>query len=232
MRGNEPMKRYAVATITDEQQPAIERFGSAGRARFDQRDRRSLSRDASVLRSQFKPLAGASLADGVGQPETEELPIRIVNLARLEGLPLTPCGKYPSGYRGAVPARGGLLLDLKCLKRIVWLDDEACAAHGATPRQGRVDESSRSRHRPLTKRVGPERQPGAPAHRLVGRQCPRRRRQGRLDRARDRACAIAHKRLSGPATGARPSSPADSPRSDWDRARRVAGGHARRRARR
>jgi Fe-S oxidoreductase/FAD/FMN-containing dehydrogenase len=111
-------------TISAPQRQAIEQIVSAERARFDLRERRVYSHDTGVLPGPFRLVAGPSLADGVVQPENEEQVVKLVRLALAEGIPLVPRGKATSGYGGAVPAQGGLVLDLTRLTGIVWADTE------------------------------------------------------------------------------------------------------------
>ncbi len=111
-----------MTSITLSQQHAIEDIVSPERARFDRRERRVYSHDTGVLPGAFQVLAGPSLADGVAQPETEEQVVRLVRYAVAEGIPVVPRGKATSGYGGAVPAHGGLVLDLTRLKGITWVD--------------------------------------------------------------------------------------------------------------
>jgi Fe-S oxidoreductase/FAD/FMN-containing dehydrogenase len=108
-----------------EQQNAIREIVSAERARFDVRERRLYSHDTGVLPKLVRPLAGKSLADGVVQPETEEQVIALVEFATCEHVPLVPRGKGTSGYGGAIPSHGGLVLDLTRLKGVVEIDDQA-----------------------------------------------------------------------------------------------------------
>src|SRR5438552_2964131 len=96
--------------LTTPQQRAIESCVGPDRARFDRRERRVYSHDTGVLPAAFGVLAGASLADGVVQPETEEHIVRLVRYAVAEGIPIVPRGKATSGYGGAVPAHGGLVV--------------------------------------------------------------------------------------------------------------------------
>lgn len=111
-------------TLTIEQKDAIREIVSPERARFDVRERRLYSHDTGVLPKLFQPLAGASLADGVAQPETEEQVAQLVKLAAAQSLPLVPRGKGSAGYGGAVPSHGGLVLDLTRLRGIVAMDAE------------------------------------------------------------------------------------------------------------
>ncbi|HEY3061909.1 MAG TPA: FAD-binding and (Fe-S)-binding domain-containing protein, partial [Chloroflexota bacterium] len=122
-------------TIAAAQRKAIENIVGTGRARFDKRERRVYSHDTGVLPGLFRILAGPSLADGVAQPETEDQVVRLVRYAAENGIPVVPRGKATSGYGGAVPAQGGLVLDLTRLKGIVRADTEGMAV---TVRAGTV----------------------------------------------------------------------------------------------
>jgi Fe-S oxidoreductase/FAD/FMN-containing dehydrogenase len=113
-----------MSSMTALQRQAIEHIVGIDRARFDERERRIYSHDTGVLPGAFRLLAGPSLADGVAQPETEDQVVRLVRFAAANGIALVPRGKATSGYGGAVPAHGGLVLDLTRLKGIVWADAE------------------------------------------------------------------------------------------------------------
>ena len=108
-----------MSSIAAPQRQAIEEIVGTDRARFDKRERRIYSHDTGVLPGAFRLLAGPSLADGIAQPETEDQLVRLVRYAAANAIALVPRGKASSGYGGAVPARGGLVLDLTRLKGIV-----------------------------------------------------------------------------------------------------------------
>ncbi|HEX8967700.1 MAG TPA: FAD-binding and (Fe-S)-binding domain-containing protein [Chloroflexota bacterium] len=107
------------------QQRALQDILGAERVRFDARERRVYSHDTSVLPGVFRALAGRSLADGVVRPNTEHDLVRLVRYAQAERIPLIPRGKGTSGYGGAVPIRGGLIVDLTGLSGIVRSDPDA-----------------------------------------------------------------------------------------------------------
>src|SRR5919202_3165089 len=111
-------------TLSASQRRVIAQIVGPERARFDRRERRIYSHDTGVLPGPFRLLCGPSLADGVVQPETEEQVVQLVRFALAHGIPVVPRGKATSGYGGAVPAQGGLVLDLTRLKGIVWADTE------------------------------------------------------------------------------------------------------------
>ncbi len=58
-----------------------------------------------LLRRFFK------IADGVFQPEKEEDVIKILELSKEKRIPVIPRGAGTSGYGGAVPVKGGLVID-------------------------------------------------------------------------------------------------------------------------
>jgi Fe-S oxidoreductase/FAD/FMN-containing dehydrogenase len=113
-----------MSSIAAPQRKAIEEIVGTDRARFDKRERRIYSHDTGILPGAFRLLAGASLADGVAQPETEDQVVRLVRYAAAQAISVVPRGKASSGYGGVVPAQGGLVLDLTRLKGIVWADTD------------------------------------------------------------------------------------------------------------
>src|SRR6266536_2793336 len=128
-------RRGSMSAITTQQQDRIGRIVSPERARFDVRERRAYSHDTGVLPALVRPLAGTSLADGVVQPETEAQLVELVTFARQELIPLVPRGKGTAGHGGAVPTKGGLVLDLTRLRGLVSVDVDA---QTATLRAGTV----------------------------------------------------------------------------------------------
>jgi Fe-S oxidoreductase/FAD/FMN-containing dehydrogenase len=117
-----------MTALTSQHQEAIRAIVSPERIRFDVRERRLYSQDTGVLPKLFRPLAGKSLADGVAQPETEDQVIALAKYAMAEAVPLVPRGKGTAGYGGAIPAKGGVVLDLTRLKGVVEVDPLAFTA--------------------------------------------------------------------------------------------------------
>lgn len=66
--------------------------------------------------------------DMVVQPESEEEVRQLVQLAAKAGIPLVPRGSASSGYGGAVPAAGGVVVDLYRLRGLVHVDAQALTA--------------------------------------------------------------------------------------------------------
>lgn len=64
----------------------------------------------------------------VVQPETAEEVQHLVVLARDGAVPLVPRGSASAGYGGAVPASGGIVVDMYRLKGLVSIDEEARTA--------------------------------------------------------------------------------------------------------
>jgi glycolate oxidase len=101
-----------------------------------------------------------TLPDLVVKPrEIEELS-QVVEYADAHGIPLTPRGASSWGYGGAVPTRGGIVLELTELNRIVELDEgEGSVTVEAGLRWGRLLNFLEERG--LTLRVYPSSAPSA-----------------------------------------------------------------------
>lgn len=94
--------------------------------------------DASVRRAVYSHDMGTlpdvvkkfirTMPDLVVQPETEEEVRQLAVLAAQAGLPLVPRGSASSGYGGAVPASGGVVVDLYRMKGLVSVDEQTLAA--------------------------------------------------------------------------------------------------------
>jgi Fe-S oxidoreductase/FAD/FMN-containing dehydrogenase len=100
-----------------------ETFGP--RVAFDKLERMFYSHDVGSLPSLVKPLVGNTLPAAVVQPLTEEQVIQVVAFARTNNVPLVPRGHATSGYAGAVPVKGGLVVDFAWMNGLIDLDAEA-----------------------------------------------------------------------------------------------------------
>jgi len=99
-----------------------ERFGS--RVTFDKTERLIYSHDVASLPDAVERLID-NVPEAVVQPTTVEDVVDLVALARKHRVPLVPRGAATSGYGGAVPARGGIVVDFSWMKRILAADAEA-----------------------------------------------------------------------------------------------------------
>jgi FAD/FMN-containing dehydrogenase len=111
--------------VTPRQQQALSQIVGSDRSRFDYRERRLYSHDTSVLPAVMRLLAGRNLADGVVRPVTEQEVVELVRFAQAECIPLVPRGKGTSGYGGAVPTDGGLVVDLCGLREVIRCDQDS-----------------------------------------------------------------------------------------------------------
>jgi Fe-S oxidoreductase/FAD/FMN-containing dehydrogenase len=98
------------------------------RVSFDRIERKLYSHDIAAVPPLAKPLLGGKLADAVTQPTTEEELVQLARWAQRAGVPLTPRGKASSGYGGAVPYKGGVVVDFGRLKRVIAIDADAGTA--------------------------------------------------------------------------------------------------------
>ncbi|ADG81421.1 FAD-binding and (Fe-S)-binding domain-containing protein [Thermincola potens] len=97
-----------------------ELFGD--RVRFNKVERLVYSHDMGVLPSQVMKLID-TMPDAVAQPVSEEEVIAATNLAREFSWPLIPRGSGTSGFGGALPTRGGIVLDFVRMNRIIAVDE-------------------------------------------------------------------------------------------------------------
>ncbi len=125
------------------------KFGE--RSTFDRLERKLYGHDIAAMPKMVKPLVGSTVPDAVVQPVDEAELVDLVNWARLHGVPLVPRGKASSGYAGAVPVRGGVVVDFYRMSEVLSVDadkmeavvqpgitwerlDRALAPHGLTLR--------------------------------------------------------------------------------------------------
>ncbi|QXE92652.1 FAD-binding oxidoreductase [Geomonas subterranea] len=73
-----------------------------------------------VLMAQIKACPTAVVV-----PKTTQDVVKALTFAGETGTPVTPRGQASSGFGGAIPTRGGLLLDLSSLNRVLAVDQEA-----------------------------------------------------------------------------------------------------------
>jgi len=81
-------------------------------------ERKLYSHDIAAMPPLIKPLIGNTLPEAVVQPQSEKELIDIVKWAVTNEIPLTPLGKATSGYGGAIPVKGGVVVDFYRMKNI------------------------------------------------------------------------------------------------------------------
>ena len=97
-----------------------QRFGN--RVSFRKLERKLYGHDIAVIPGLIKMLIGDTIPDAVVQPETEEELAKLVQWAVQHDIPLTPRGKASTGYGGAVPIRGGIVVDFYRMRAIKHID--------------------------------------------------------------------------------------------------------------
>lgn len=102
-----------------------ERFGE--RMSADPVERYIYSRDMGEFPGVVGKLVGG-LAQAVVQVENEEELSRVIDLALGHALPLTPRAAATSGYGGAIPVRGGIVVDLTRMNRTLEIDEDKAEA--------------------------------------------------------------------------------------------------------
>jgi len=126
-----PMSELREALKTD----LKEMFGP--RVSFSRTERKLYGHDIAAIPSLIKPLLGRTTPEAVVQPASEAELVALVKWASRHRIPLTPRGKASSGYGGAVPVRGGVVVDFYRLQAVKKID---AAAQTATVEPGIVFE--------------------------------------------------------------------------------------------
>ncbi|MFC1941922.1 FAD-binding and (Fe-S)-binding domain-containing protein [Chloroflexota bacterium] len=101
-------------------------FGN--RVSFRRLERKLYGHDIAAMPGLIKPLIGKSIPDAVVQPETEDELAELVRWAANNGIPLTPRGKASSGYGGAIPVKGGVVVDFYYMRAIKEINQEKMTA--------------------------------------------------------------------------------------------------------
>ncbi len=95
-------------------------FGN--RANFRRTERKLYGHDIAAIASIFKLIVGSTIPDAVVQPENEGELVDLAKWARENKIPLTPRGKASTGYGGAIPVRGGVVVDFYRMRKIKNID--------------------------------------------------------------------------------------------------------------
>jgi Fe-S oxidoreductase/FAD/FMN-containing dehydrogenase len=98
------------------------RFGN--RVSFHKVERKLYGHDIAEIPSLIKPLVGQTTPEAVVQPESEEELVELIRWAARNNIPLTPRGRASSGYGGAIPVKGGVVVDFYRMKAIKKIDME------------------------------------------------------------------------------------------------------------
>jgi len=98
------------------------KFGN--RVSFRKSERKLYGHDIAVVPGLIKPVIGQTIPDAVVQPQAENELVEFLRWAAQYGIPITPRGKASSGYGGAIPVRGGIVVDFYRMKAIKHIDPE------------------------------------------------------------------------------------------------------------
>jgi FAD/FMN-containing dehydrogenase/NAD-dependent dihydropyrimidine dehydrogenase PreA subunit len=98
------------------------------RVSFDTAERLLYSHDLACPPALVRPLIMRSVAGGIVQPQDEEELGYLLKLANQHKIPLTPRGRGTSGYGGAIPRFGGLVVDFSRMNRILEIDPRNLSA--------------------------------------------------------------------------------------------------------
>ncbi|NTW28536.1 MAG: FAD-binding oxidoreductase [Coriobacteriia bacterium] len=95
------------------------------RVRTDLRERSMYSFDIGAMPRLVKPLVPAGIAGAVVRPKDETQIVKLAQAAVNEGWQLTPRGWSTSGYGGALPRRGAIVVSLASMQQVLEVDVSA-----------------------------------------------------------------------------------------------------------
>ncbi|MHB0977023.1 MAG: FAD-binding and (Fe-S)-binding domain-containing protein [Candidatus Aquicultorales bacterium] len=105
------------------------------RVSFDRLERKLYSHDIGVVPRVVKPFTGMGIAGAVVQPIGEDEVTKLAAISNAYGVPLVPRGAGTSGYGGALPEAGAIVVDTGRMVGISALDKEGMTV---TVRSGTV----------------------------------------------------------------------------------------------
>ncbi|WP_088225478.1 FAD-binding and (Fe-S)-binding domain-containing protein [Desulfosporosinus sp. FKB] len=92
------------------------------RIRIDRIEKKLYSYDVGALPFLIKPFVPVGIAGAVVRPMSEEEIVQLVQLSRQENIQLVPRGSATSGYGGALPAEGAIVVDLSGMNKLIAED--------------------------------------------------------------------------------------------------------------
>ncbi|MBN1367341.1 MAG: FAD-binding protein [Dehalococcoidales bacterium] len=95
------------------------KFGD--RVSFDPTERMAYSHDTASLPNMVKQTL-KTVPDAVVQPLNTDDVVFIIKFSREHKIPLTPRGAASSGWGGAIPTRGGIVVDFSRMRKILEID--------------------------------------------------------------------------------------------------------------
>jgi Fe-S oxidoreductase/FAD/FMN-containing dehydrogenase len=115
--GRDLLEEDAMGELNRRQQDGLMKiFGE--RVSFRPIERKLYGHDIAAIPPLIQPLIGSTIPDAVAQPQSEDELVALVRWAVQNNIPLTPRGKASSGYGGAVPVKGGVVVDFYRMKKI------------------------------------------------------------------------------------------------------------------
>ncbi|RMF95581.1 MAG: FAD-binding oxidoreductase [Candidatus Schekmanbacteria bacterium] len=96
-------------------------------AAFDENERRRYASDMASIPKIFRNLS-TSLPDAVVRPDSTDEVSAILSFARNHKIPVIPRGTASSALGGVLPTKGGIILDMTRMKKILSIDEGNCTA--------------------------------------------------------------------------------------------------------
>lgn len=117
-----------MAAVSEKIEKVLTSIVGEKRVRTDLRERSMYSFDIGAMPRLVKPFVPSGLAGAVVRPENEGQIVELAKLAEKEGLSLTPRGWSTSGYGGALPMTGSVVVSLADMQKVLSVDTVAQTA--------------------------------------------------------------------------------------------------------
>ncbi|MGV8082924.1 MAG: FAD-binding and (Fe-S)-binding domain-containing protein [Coriobacteriia bacterium] len=127
-----------MAAVSERVEKDLTSIFGEGRVRTDLRERSMYSFDIGAMPRLVKPFVPAGVAGAVVRPQSEAQIVELAKYAEQEGLRLTPRGWSTSGYGGALPMEGSVVVSLAGMQHVSEIDP---AAQTATVEAGAIWEN-------------------------------------------------------------------------------------------
>jgi Fe-S oxidoreductase/FAD/FMN-containing dehydrogenase len=114
-----------MAAVSDRLEGRLREICGDERVRTDRRERKMYSYDIGAMPRLVKPFVGAGVAGAVVRPTSEDQLVKLVTLAQTEGVKLVPRSWATSGYGGALPPEGAIVVDMSGWTKVLAVDAEA-----------------------------------------------------------------------------------------------------------
>lgn len=113
-----------MSQVSERVEASLRQICGDDRVRTDLHERTMYSSDIGAMPALVKPFVPAGIAGAVVRPRDERDIVALIKFASRVGVKIVPRGWSTSGYGGALPAEGAVVVDVSALQRVLAIDAE------------------------------------------------------------------------------------------------------------